>query len=90
MYKLQDIPHTVEFYGPPHPEDPQGKLIDFEKCRFHSGEQVQHCGRVRILIVVDPINGSSVLFHPLLISIQDMQTIDIYNPCAMSLLLSPM
>ncbi len=27
MYKLQDIPETIEFYGPPHPEDPQGEFI---------------------------------------------------------------
>ena len=25
MYKLRDIPQNIEFYGPPHPEDPQGK-----------------------------------------------------------------
>jgi len=29
MYKLRDIPENIEFYGPPHPEDPQGELIDF-------------------------------------------------------------
>jgi hypothetical protein len=27
MYKLQDIAETIEFYGPPHPEDPQGEFI---------------------------------------------------------------
>ncbi len=27
MYKLQDIAENIEFYGPPHPEDPQGKFI---------------------------------------------------------------
>jgi len=25
MYKLQDIAQEFEFYGPPHPEDPQGE-----------------------------------------------------------------
>lgn len=25
LYKLRDHPETLEFYGPPHPEDPQGK-----------------------------------------------------------------
>ena len=24
MYKLRDVPQNIEFYGPPHPEDPQG------------------------------------------------------------------
>jgi hypothetical protein len=27
MYKLRDVAQNIEFYGPPHPEDPQGKLI---------------------------------------------------------------
>ena len=27
MYKLQDIAENIEFYGPPHPEDPQGELV---------------------------------------------------------------
>jgi len=31
MYKLQDVAQEFEFYGPPHPEDPQGELIDFNK-----------------------------------------------------------
>jgi hypothetical protein len=25
MYKLRDVPQNIEFYGPPHPEDPQGE-----------------------------------------------------------------
>lgn len=87
MYKLQDIPQTVEFYGPPHPEDPQGKFMGFEKFRFYVVDQVQPFGRVRILTAVDPINGSSVLFRQSLISTQDMQIIDIYNRCAMLRLL---
>lgn len=29
MYKLRDVAQNIEFYGPPHPEDPQGKLICF-------------------------------------------------------------
>ncbi len=31
MYKLQDVVQNIEFYGPPHPEDPQGELIHFNK-----------------------------------------------------------
>jgi hypothetical protein len=27
MYKLRDVAQNIEFYGPPHPEDPQGELI---------------------------------------------------------------
>jgi hypothetical protein len=26
MYKLRDVPENIEFYGPPHPEDPLGEL----------------------------------------------------------------
>jgi hypothetical protein len=26
MYKLRDVPQNIEFYGPPHPEDPQGSF----------------------------------------------------------------
>jgi hypothetical protein len=26
MYKLRDVAQNIEFYGPPHPEDPQGEL----------------------------------------------------------------
>ena len=26
MYKLRDVPQNIEFYGPPHPEDPQGQF----------------------------------------------------------------
>jgi hypothetical protein len=29
MYKLRDVAQNIEFYGPPHPEDPNGKLILF-------------------------------------------------------------
>ena len=29
MYKLRDVAQNIEFYGPPHPEDPQGELIHF-------------------------------------------------------------
>ncbi|CAF4211469.1 unnamed protein product, partial [Rotaria sordida] len=28
MYKLRDVPQNIEFYGPPHPEDPQGKFTN--------------------------------------------------------------
>ncbi|CAF5121994.1 unnamed protein product [Rotaria magnacalcarata] len=27
MYKLRDVPQNFEFYGPPHPEDPQGPTL---------------------------------------------------------------
>ncbi|CAF3559846.1 unnamed protein product [Rotaria sordida] len=27
MYKLYDVTETIEFYGPPHPEDPQGPTL---------------------------------------------------------------
>jgi hypothetical protein len=27
MYKLRDVAQNLEFYGPPHPEDPMGKFI---------------------------------------------------------------
>jgi len=27
MYKLRDVPQNIEFYGPPHPEDPQGPTL---------------------------------------------------------------
>jgi len=27
MYKLRDVAQNIEFYGPPHPEDPQGEFI---------------------------------------------------------------
>ncbi|CAF4520114.1 unnamed protein product [Rotaria sp. Silwood1] len=27
MYKLHDVAETIEFYGPPHPEDPQGPTL---------------------------------------------------------------
>ena len=31
MYKLRDVAQNIEFYGPPHPEDPLGKSIDSSK-----------------------------------------------------------
>jgi hypothetical protein len=31
MYKLRDVAQNFEFYGPPHPEDPQGKFISYNK-----------------------------------------------------------
>jgi len=30
MYKLRDVPENIEFYGPPHPEDPLGELTFFK------------------------------------------------------------
>jgi hypothetical protein len=31
MYKLRDVAENIEFYGPPHPEDPQGELVYYNK-----------------------------------------------------------
>jgi hypothetical protein len=81
MYKLRDVAQNFEFYGPPHPEDPRGEFIYFHKFYFYILKKVQLFGHVHILIVVDQINGSLVLFHLLLISILDIQNIDIYKPC---------
>ncbi|CAF1047536.1 unnamed protein product [Didymodactylos carnosus] len=49
MYKLRDMPENIEFYGPPHPEDPQGPTI-WTKPYFD-------CGRSNkwIISAVSPI-----------------------------------
>jgi hypothetical protein len=57
MYKLRDVAQNIEFYGPPHPEDPQGELIYFNKFYVNFLKKVQHFGHVHILIVVVQING---------------------------------
>ena len=58
MYKLQDSSETIEFYGPPHPEDPQGEFIDERNWMLDLFfGKVQHFGHDRISIVDDRING---------------------------------
>ncbi len=58
MYKLRDVPENIEFYGPPHPEDPLGELTFFKnkKKTLIFISKVQLYGHVHILIVVVQIN----------------------------------
>ena len=87
MHKLRDVAQSFEFYGPPHPEDPQGTLRPSSVISLRNlSEQVLRFGRDRILIVVVRTNGSSVPCLPLWISILDIPKIDTCKPCGISLL----